>query len=539
MKIALTFIVGMIVSIGALMAQTAAQSAVRPATIEGIAKNLKTGEPLADVRVTVNPEPAGSGAKSATTDAEGKFTITGVAPGRYAVTATRILFFRPQRNTGAVAVTVAAGQRLGDVQVLLMPTGVIAGRVIDENHEPLRSVRVEALRSEYRDGVRTWVSAGSNTTDDRGEYRVFNLQPGTYYIRATQGNIPTPAAPLYYPGVPDSQDASPIQIESGSEMDAIDIAMRRTSEYAVRFKLGGVTPGSVVNLTIGKRNSRVVEYLPVRPEALPDNSYRVSRLPPGAYDIFVQVTTPPQVQPRETTQAGKIPVDIGRSDEDLGTVPVQATVAVSGRILVPEPLPSALDPRRLALTLRPLDLPAMFSATVRGATTPPGFNDDGTFTLSHVAMGRYRIQVTGLPSDTYLVSARAGGREVLDAGYTVGGDPIPLELTLGGPGSVGAVEGTVLNARGEAIPSSTVVLVPAVERRANAAAFRSASTDQHGNFAIRSVLAGEYKVLAWEEVEPGAYMDPDFLKDFETRGESLRVERGAQNAVTVRLIPAS
>ena len=46
------------------------QASVRPATIEGMAKNLKTGEPLADVRVTVVPEPAGAGApaaKSATT----------------------------------------------------------------------------------------------------------------------------------------------------------------------------------------------------------------------------------------------------------------------------------------------------------------------------------------------------------------------------------------------------------------------------------------------------------------------------------------
>ena len=36
-----------------------------------------------------------------------------------------------------------------------------------------------------------------------------------------------------------------------------------------------------------------------------------------------------------------------------------------------------------------------------------------------------------------------------------------------------------------------------------------------------------------------AYMDPDFLKDFETRGETLRVQKGSQNAVTVRVIPAN
>ncbi len=516
-------------------------AAVRTATIEGVAKNLKTGEPLPDVRVTVNPELAGPGvaAKSATTDSEGKFILTGVAPGRYALTAARTLFFRPRRNTGAVAVTVAADQRLRDVQILLMPTGVIAGRVVDENREPLRSVRVEALRSEYRDGVRTWVPAQQNTTDDRGEYRVFNLQPGTYYIRATQGNLAAPSAPMFYPGVLDSQDASPIQIESGAEIGAIDIAMRRTSEYAVTFKVGGVPAGSLVNLTVQKRNSKITENLPARPETLPDNTYRISRLPPGAYDIVATVSTPSAVQPRVTTHAGRIPVNIGRGDEDLGTVAVRATVPVSGRIVAPEPLPSPIDLKRLVLTFRSLDLPVPLNTTIRGAANPPGFNEDGTFTLTNVAVGRYQILLTGLPQDTYLVSARSGAREVLDLGYTVSGDQAPIELVIGGPGSVGVVEGAVVNARGELMPSSTVVLVPAGERRSNPAAFRSATTDQNGNFTIRSVLAGEYKIFAWEEVEPGAYVDPDFLKDFETRGETVRVQKGSQNAVTVRMIPGA
>jgi hypothetical protein len=240
-----------------------------------------------------------------------------------------------------------------------------------------------------------------------------------------------------------------------------------------------------------------------------------------------------------TTHAGKISVNVARADETLGTIALRPTVPVTGRIVAPEPLPSAIDLKRLTVTFRPLDSPLTLNATVRGAATPPGFNEDGTFTLTNVAIGRYQILITGLPPDTYLVSARSGTREILDAGYTVSGDQAPIELVIGGPGSVGAVEGVVVNARGDLIPSSTVVLVPAGERRTNPAAFRSAITDQQGNFSIRSVLMGEYKVFAWEEVEPGAYVDPEFMKDFETRGEPLRVQKGSQSVVSVRVIPAS
>jgi hypothetical protein len=85
--------------------------------------------------------------------------------------------------------------------------------------------------------------------------------------------------------------------------------------------------------------------------------------------------------------------------------------------------------------------------------------------------------------------------------------------------------------------SSTVVLVPAPARRSNAAAFRVVIADQSGAFSMRSVIAGDYRLLAWEELEPGVHMDPEFLKNFETRGESIRVQPGSPSAATVRIIP--
>jgi len=515
-------------------AAAVAQTDLRTATVEGTVKNLKTGEPIPDVRVTVTPDPAAAGTRSATTDGDGRFTITAVSPGRHTLSATRTLFFRPRRDAGPVALTVAAGERIRGLEMLLSPTGVIAGRVVDDRREPLRSIRVEALRREYRDGVRVWAAAAQNTTDDRGEYRLFNLPPGSYYVRAT-GNLTTS---VYYPGITDPHSGVPVAIEAGSEAGAIDIEIRRSPEYAVQLRLGDVPPGSTANFTIRRRNGLANEVQPPRSETLPDNTYRLAGLPPGEYDIFVQVSSPPAVQPRILTHAMNIPVTVGSSNVDLGTVAVRPTTPVTGRIVVPDPIPSALVPARLVLTLRALDLPMPLAFNIRGDRTPPGFNPDGTFALPNVAVGRYQILLTGLPADAFVVSAREGTREVLDGGFTVSGTQNPLEVTVGGPGSVGTVTGTVINALGQPVPSSTVVLVPTPDRRINPAAFRSAIADQGGNFSIRSVLAGEYRALAWEDIEPGIYVDPEFLKPYETRGESFRLQRGSQNAVTVRVIPS-
>jgi hypothetical protein len=289
---------------------------------------------------------------------------------------------------------------------------------------------------------------------------------------------------------------------------------------------------------VQRRDSRLLETISARTETLPDNVYRIPRLSPGAYDIFVQVASPPApgVTTRVITHAGKYPVNIANDNVDLGTVDLRPTVNVRGRVTAAEQLPAGVDPKKLVITLRPLEMPANFGATARGTTPPGGIEDDGSFVISNIPPGRFQIVISGLPPDTYLVSARSQSREVLDTGVTVSGDEAPLDLVLGGPGSVGELEGAVVNARGEAVAYSVVALIPNGERRTNPAAFKTATTDQHGMFTMRSVMPGDYKVFAWEEVEPGAYLNADFLKDFEARGEPVRVQKGAKITVGPRAI---
>src|SRR5262245_24629573 len=63
------------------------------------------------------------------------------------------------------------------------PPGVIAGRVVDDDGRPMRGVRVRALVRASRDGPSEMTPRGNtSTTNDRGEFRLFWLEPGAYYI---------------------------------------------------------------------------------------------------------------------------------------------------------------------------------------------------------------------------------------------------------------------------------------------------------------------------------------------------------------------
>ena len=68
--------------------------------------------------------------------------------------------------------------------------------------------------------------------------------------------------------------------------------------------------------------------------------------------------------------------------------------------------------------------------------------------------------------------------------------------------------------------------------------YKTASTDQNGRFTVKGVRPGEYKIYAWEEVEQGAYMDPDFVKPHESAGEAVSIKDSAQATVQLKAVPA-
>ena len=49
---------------------------------------------------------------------------------------------------------------------------------------------------------------------------------------------------------------------------------------------------------------------------------------------------------------------------------------------------------------------------------------------------------------------------------------------------------------------------------------------------------GDYKAYAWEDIEMGAYMDPEFMKPSEDKGEPVSLQEGEQKALTLKVIPA-
>src|SRR5262245_12096457 len=115
---------------------------------------------------------------SATTEEDGRFDFSGVRPGRYRLFVTRTGYVRP-----AMTITIVSGQSV-DLRLPMASTGAIYGAIFDNKGEPLGNVEVQAFKASFSGGQRVLRGVQSVHTNDLGEYRLFWLPPGRYYLAA-------------------------------------------------------------------------------------------------------------------------------------------------------------------------------------------------------------------------------------------------------------------------------------------------------------------------------------------------------------------
>src|SRR2546427_285432 len=89
---------------------------------------------------------------------------------------------QPSRDT-------SAHQKLKGVDFRLPRGSVIAGTIVDEVGDPMPGVTVRVMRYQYLQGDRRLTPAGGGQTDDKGQFRVWGLMPGEYYVNGIVRNF--------------------------------------------------------------------------------------------------------------------------------------------------------------------------------------------------------------------------------------------------------------------------------------------------------------------------------------------------------------
>ena len=520
------------------------------ATVEGKVLDSVSGQPLSKAQLTLVRDQGGRQPLVASTDSAGVFVFRNVEPGLYYLAASRNRYARQsygQRSSAGrgTALSLAARQKLSDIVIRLMPGAVITGRVVDEDGEPLPYVRISLMQYRYMGGKRQLApSAGGGSSNDLGEYRIFGINPGRYYVSATRadsfmGALAPGSGPgantgyptVYYPGVLDATQTSPIMVKAGEEKAGIDFRIVRTQ--AVRISGRVIDPSSsrlgddiVVSLVSrsGAASFADRRFISVSRES---GKFEIGGVSPGSYELAA--TSRPGS--RDSLSAS-LRLEAGSSNlENLELVlsrgvALQGVVKVEGAV---QPAP-ALDGLRVLLSSGGMQFIRPWSAGNEAVKA------DGSFQLLGVAPGEYQVRIFRLPEGMYLKSAFLGDQEALDKGLIVGSASEGAELTLTISGDGATLEGIVSGDKDKPYEGATVVLVPEPAKRQRQDLYKNVSSDQTGRFQLTAVPPGEYKLFAWDNVDYGAWQDPDFLQAFEDKGIKVKLEPRSSQVVELHLL---
>jgi protocatechuate 3,4-dioxygenase beta subunit len=547
------------------------------ATMEGHIVNALSGTPLRKATINLsrqNNGPLAAGARgnySATTDASGHYSIAGIEPGSYRINVDHTGFlnmaYNARRPGGpGTALDLARAQKMTGVDFRLTPHGVVSGKITDEDGDPIEGVQIQMMRLAYNQGRKQLQNNGGASTNDLGEYRIASIMPGKYYLCAIyRGRRIMPGDPgsdtpqedyvtTFFPGVTDIAAASTVDMGPGDQMQGVNLRLTKTHTVRVLGHVvdnsspaqpppdagrGGITnvvTGQLANLAnnvngriqlrMQPRNSLNPNGLNTNAPVKGDGSFEFPSVAPGSYYLIAIANQ----GGRNGAHAARQAVDVGESNVEGVNLAINPGADVTGHVHydgdAPTPLPSLTV--RLSPREQTLGVPAPPAAKV---------DADGSFHFDDVNLENYNVNIN-TPQGLYLKSVRSGTNDVLVSGLDLANGSASLDILLGlNPPQVG---GSVVNAEsGQPAVAVTVVLMPREKERQDLTYFYSTATsDQYGNFNFDRVTPGDYQVYAWEDVQFGQWFDPEWMKPYLGKGETLTAKEGSPVNVKLTMIPA-
>ena len=497
-----------------------------PLTLQGTVIDLHTGRPLPGVQVTLEQT-------LVVTDSGGRFVVQSAKSGAHMLSFAR---------NGYVRTSVIAGSQLQDVMVGMIRAGSVSGRLTNEIGEPLEGIEVQLLRRTFDEhGTEGLMESVTVRTNDLGEYRLYWVTPGTYYITAQlkdagdpPENINSPAKARYvtsfYPGVADTPNAARLVVTAGAELNGINWSLQASPNAA-----GYSISGRVIDSRTGRGGGASISlarHTPFDPGTIEeiadgDGAFELKDVEPGVY--WLRAVSREVVQGSDTESSTQIAISVGDRDIEGVTLTTTPGIRISGRILLEGPF-SNVTPERLGIVLQPVA--GNSASRPRPAQRP---NPDGTFTIDSVSPGPYRLVVRSLPREYFIREARMGLTDFLGLPLTITESSTgPLQIIASS--ASGELDGIVLNGERQPFPGIEAVLIPDRQRERKELYLKT-RTDREGRFSFEGIPPGDYKLFAWENLEQYGYFDLAVVQQADPQATPVRVTESSTQSIEVRSIP--
>ena len=437
-------------------------------------------------------------------------------------------------------VEILEAQTIEKVDFALPRGGVITGRILDEFGEPLADAQVAAQRYQNFQGRRRLVPAGRPAmTNDIGEFRLFAIPPGQYYLSATLRSMGMGAdsddrsgyAPTYFPGTSNMAEAQRVTIGLGQIVSDLNMALMPTRTARVTGTAvdsqGRPLMGMVMAMPRG--DSMMFNFGPPG-QIKPDGSFTVGGLAPGNYVL--------QSNAMGGSDAESAFAEVTISGDDIDGIRLVASKpsTASGRVIVDAAAAQSRRPSSLHLMLQPV----VFDMPMMGFNGPGVVNDDLTFELK-ARPGKMKLGFAGPAAGWTIRSVRHRGVDVTDSGIEFRANENVTEIELELTNRVTDLSGLVTNGRGEAQKDYSILAFPDDREKwmPGSRYLRTGRPDQDGRFKLSGLPPGQYYIVALDYMDPDGWSEPEYLERVRSKATSVNVNEGESKSVDLRINTSS
>ena len=579
---------------GRAVPQTTVEGQAEPkpgqSTVRGVVTYSDTGRPLRHAGLVLLRNDGGKEQWVSVTNRRGEFVIESVSAGRYILFVDAPGILKPQgfqRNQNALIAqlrlnekrdlfteVVVNGTDSVNVKVQAVRGGVITGRVVTEDDQPVPNADVKLLKNEngkWLPVASTWVANGDRKgikTDASGEYRIPGLTAGEYAVRVSEPIVASDKNTMdddayidgalmvtFYPSAHGLDEAQPVTVVEGSEATGIDIRLPERTPHTMSGKAIGPDnrPGALVQVWIERVDESGLTNGAFGGNTMADNdgSWRVQGIPAGDYVVTIGgailIETPDS--PGHATIAPKrINVRVANEDVVIPDTRLSWGARIQGKLTLdgkPPDRPYQLLPLLIPAEDQSRKRDKSWQTLAKGRFASGGdyVGENGQFSMLAVPSGKYWLEVTTHTWRAfYLKSVTRKGVDLMQTPIKVTDDTVFGDVVVALATDFATVEGEITRpdvSAKQSLRDVVVVLAPATDpTRRVGGRFITSQADPQGKFTF-TTPPGEYFVAALTPAQIKkitAPIDDDYFKKENQKFTRIKV-RGAEKlkGVTVSL----
>lgn len=419
----------------------------------------------------------------AVTDEEGNYRIKKVPAGSYQVLVAAADYLP---NTARTSVVVGKNEAVENINLTLIHGGVITGKVTDADGRP---VVEEQVFFSGNSNLPYWRTV---RTDDRGVYRAFGLPPGRYTVYAGKDSMAGFGRPqagylrTYHPSTVNASDATPIEVNEGSEATNVDITLgRQLEKYVARGRIiDGDTSQPVPNAHIGVQfffGANGSTSSGNAAESTKDGEFKIENLPAGKYAVYLES--------QANAESFSEPVRFEVIDQDVDGLLIKTSKgATAAGIIVVE---GTQDPSVRTLLVN--DKILAFVSSEYGRTPPSAnINPDGSFRLTGLPAGRLMLQLRQTIKRLHLLRIERDG-VVYRNGIEIKEREQVTGLRVVVSQANGTIRGVLKLPEGVALPATARLRVSARSLEDPTIYNEPVDADANGQFLVKDLVAGTYQ----------------------------------------------